>query len=185
MNNENLVIYDFKILYEILNEISDHINFKLININKITDLDLKAQDNYLVISNKKIKDIENQIEIPNFPIDIVKLVENINIKFLKKKYSQQSEIDLGVYKLNLNSRKIYNSEKSLDLTEREANIIVFLNKSKKPVKISKLQTEVWGHNSKLETHTVETHIYRLRKKINDVFEDKNFIKSSKYGYIIK
>ena len=185
MNNENLVIYDFKILYEILNEISDHINFKLININKITDLDLKSQDNYLVISNKKIKDIENQIEITNFPIDIVKLVENINIKFLKKKYSQQSEIDLGVYKLNLNSRKIYNSEMSLDLTEREANIIVFLNNSKKPVKISKLQTEVWGHNSKLETHTVETHIYRLRKKINDVFEDKNFIKSSKFGYIIK
>ena len=185
MNKENLVIYDFKILYEILNEISDHINFKLTNINKINDLDLKAQDNYLIISNKKIKDIENQIEITNFPIDVVKLVENINIKFLKKKYSQQSEIDLGVYKLNLNSRKIYNSEKSLDLTEREANIIVFLNNSKKPVKISKLQTEVWGHNSKLETHTVETHIYRLRKKINDVFEDKNFIKSSKFGYIIK
>ena len=185
MNNENLVIYDFKILYEILNEISDHINFKLININRITDLDLKAQDNYLVISNKKIKDIQNQIEITSFPVDIVKLIENINIKFLKKKYSQQSEIDLGVYKLNLNSRKIYNSEKSLDLTEREANIIVFLNNSKKPVKISKLQTEVWGHNSKLETHTVETHIYRLRKKINDVFEDKNFIKSSKFGYIIK
>ena len=185
MNNENLVIYDFQILYEILNEISDHINFKLTNINKITDLDLNAQDNYLVISNKKIKDIENQIEITNFPIDIVKLIENINIKFLKKKYSQQSEIDLGVYKLDLNSRKIYNSEKSLDLTEREANIIVFLNNSKKPVKISKLQTEVWGHNSKLETHTVETHIYRLRKKINDVFEDKNFIKSSKSGYIIK
>ena len=184
LNNENLVIYDFKILYEILNEISDHINFKLTNINKITDLDLKAQDNYLVISNKKIKDIENQIEVTNLPIDIVKLVENINIKFLKKKYSQQSEIDLGVYKLNLNSRKIYNNEKSLDLTEREANIIVFLNNSKKPVKISKLQTEVWGHNSKLETHTVETHIYRLRKKINDVFEDKNFIKSSKFGYII-
>ena len=185
MNNENLVIYDFKILYEILNEISDHLNFKLTNINKITDLDLNAQDNYLVISNKKIKDIENQIEITNFPIDIVKLIENINIKFLKKKYSQQSEIDLGVYKLNLNSRNIYNSEKSLDLTEREANIIVFLNNSKKPVKISKLQTEVWGHNSKLETHTVETHIYRLRKKINDVFGDKNFIKSSKFGYIIK
>ena len=186
MNNENLVIYDFKILYEILNEISNHVNFKLTHINKITDLDLKAQDNYLVISNKKIKDIknQNQIEITNFPIDIVKLVENINIKFLKKNYSQQSEIDLGVYKLNFNSRKIYNSEKSLDLTEREANIIVFLKNSKKPVKISKLQTEVWGHNSKLETHTVETHIYRLRKKINNIFGDNQFIKSSKLGYII-
>ena len=184
MNNENLVIYDFKILYEILNEISDHLNFKLTNIKKITDLDLNAQNNYLVISNKKIKDIENQIVIKNFPIDIVKLIENINIKFLKKKYSQQSEIDLGVYKLNLNSRKIFNNEKSLDLTEREANIIVFLNNSKDPVKISKLQTEVWGHNSKLETHTVETHIYRLRKKIKDKFKDNNFILSFKDGYKI-
>ncbi len=184
MNNENLVIYDFKILYEILNEISDHLNFKLTNIKKITDFDLDAQNNYLIISDKKIKDIENQIVINNFPIDIVKLIENINIKFLKKKYSQQSEIDLGVYKLNLNSRKIFNNEKSLDLTEREANIVIFLYNSKNPVKISKLQTEVWGHNSKLETHTVETHIYRLRKKINNIFEDKNFIKSSKSGYII-
>jgi DNA-binding response OmpR family regulator len=184
MNNQTLVIYDFKILYEILNEISDHLNFKLININKITDLDIKSQRNYLVISNKKIKDIENQIIISNFPINIVKLIENINIKFLKKKYSQQSEIDLGVYKLNLNSRKIFNNENSLDLTEREANIIFFLNNSKNPVKISKLQTEVWGYNSKLETHTVETHIYRLRKKINNIFSDKNFIKSSKAGYSI-
>ena len=184
MNNENLVIYDFKILYEILSEISDHINFNLTYINKITDLDLKTKDNYLVISNKKIKKFENQIVISNFPIDIVKLIENINIKFLKKKYNQQSEIDLGTYKLDLNSRKIFNSKKSLDLTEREANIIIFLNNSKAPVKISKLQTEVWGHNSKLETHTVETHIYRLRKKIHNVFEDKNFIKSFKSGYII-
>ena len=184
MNNQTLVIYDFNILYEILSELENYINFNLINVKKLSDINFKTEDNYLVISNKKIKDIENQIVIKNFPIDIVKLIENINIKFLKKKYSQQSEIDLGVYKLNLNSRKIFNSDKSLDLTEREANIIVFLNNSKNPVKISKLQTEVWGHNSKLETHTVETHIYRLRKKINNIFEDKNFIKSSKSGYII-
>ena len=70
------------------------------------------------------------------------------------------------------------------MTEREANIVIFLYKSNKPVKITKLQTEVWGHNSKLETHTVETHIYRLRKKINDIFNDNNFIKSSKLGYTI-
>tara|TARA_A100001015_G_scaffold246846_1_gene283428 strand:+ start:213 stop:767 length:555 start_codon:yes stop_codon:yes gene_type:complete len=184
MNNENLVIYDFKILYEILSEIGDQINFKLINIYKTTDLDLKDQENYLIISNRKIKDFENQIVLNNLPIDITKLIEFINIKFLKKKYSQQSDINIGIYKLNLNSRKIFNSQKTLDLTEREANIIIYLNNSKKPVKISKLQTEVWGHNSKLETHTVETHIYRLRKKIKNIFEDNNFIKSSKSGYII-
>ena len=184
MNNENLVIYDFKILYEILSEINNYINFKLIRVDKISELNLIDLNDYLLISNKKIKNIENQITLNNFPIDIIKLVESINVKFLKKKYSQQSDIDIGDYKLNLNSRKIFNGTKSLNLTEREANIVVYLNNSKKPVKISKLQTEVWGHNSKLETHTVETHIYRLRKKINDIFEDNNFIKSSKSGYVI-
>ena len=184
MNNQNLVIYDFKILYEILNEIDNYINFKLISVDKISDLNLKNQNDYLLISNKKIKNVENQITLNNFPIDIIKLIESINVKFLKKKYSQQSDIDIGDYKLNLNSRKIFNGTKSLNLTEREANIVIYLNNSKKPVKISKLQTEVWGHNSKLETHTVETHIYRLRKKINDTFEDNNFIKSSKSGYVI-
>ena len=184
MNNQTLVIYDFKVLYQILSEIQDQINFALINITKISDLNFKNKDNYLIISKKKIKDADNQMIINHFPIDITKLVESINIKFLKSKYSQQSEINLGFYKINLNSRIIFNKEYSLNLTEREANIIIFLHNSKKPVQISRLQTEVWGHNSKLETHTVETHIYRLRKKINDVFNDKTFIKSSKLGYII-
>ena len=184
MNNQTLVIYDFKILYQILVEIDEHISFNLLNIKKISELNLKNENNYLIISNKKLKGFENQITINHYPIGIIKLIESINIKFLKKKYNQQSEIDLGLYKLNLNSRKIFNKDKSLDLTERESNIIIFLNNSKTPVKISKLQTEVWGHNSKLETHTVETHIYRLRKKINDIFSDSNFIKSSKLGYTI-
>ena len=184
MNNENLVICDFKILYEILSELKDDINFKIINLKKITDLNFEDQDNYLIISNKKIRNFENQLDLINFPTGISKLIENINIMFLKKKYNKQSEIELGTYKLNLNSRKIYKSKKSLNLTEREANIIIFLHDSKKPVKISHLQTEVWGHNSKLETHTVETHIYRLRKKIKNIFDDNNFIKSSKSGYTI-
>ena len=184
MNNENLVIYDFKILYEILREINNYINFKLISVDKVSDLNLKDQNDYLLISNKKIKNVENQITLNNFPIDIIKLIESINVKFLKKKYSQQSDIDIGDYKLNLNSRKIFNGTKSLNLTEREANIVIYLNNSKKPVKISKLQTEVWGHNSKLETHTVETHIYRLRKKISQKFHDENFILTNKSGYEI-
>ena len=184
MNNQTLVIYDFKILYEILSELENHINFNLLNIKKLVELDSKNLNNFLIISGKK-QNIENQIMVDQFPIDINRFVELININFLKKKYNQQSEIDLGTYKLNLNSRKIFNEKNSLNLTEREANIIIFLYNSKKPVKISKLQTEVWGHNSKLETHTVETHIYRLRKKINNIFSDENFIKSSKAGYIIQ
>ena len=184
MNNQNLVIYDLKILYEILYEINNIMNFKLISVDKISDLNLRDQNDYLLISNKKIKNIENQITLNNFPIDIIKLIESINVKFLKKRYSQQSDIDIGDYKLNLNSRKIFNGAKSLNLTEREANIIIYLNNSKKPVNITKLQTEVWGHNLKLETHTVETHIYRLRSKISKNFKDHNFIISTKQGYLI-
>tara|TARA_A100001011_G_scaffold146410_1_gene154515 strand:- start:282 stop:836 length:555 start_codon:yes stop_codon:yes gene_type:complete len=184
MNNQTLVIYDFKVLYEILTEIENYLNFNLIKINKLKELNSNSLENYLVISNKKKKDVEEQIIVNKFPIDINKLIESINVKFLKNKYSQQSEINLGNYKLNLNTRSMHKNGTSLNLTEREANILIFLNNSKKPVNISKLQTEVWGHNSKLETHTVETHIYRLRKKINNLFNDKSFIKSSKSGYII-
>ncbi len=184
MNNQTLVIYDFKVLYEILSEIENYLNFNLIKINKLKEFNPNSLENYLIISDRKKKDVVEQIIVNKFPIDIKKLIENINIKFLKKKYSQQSEINLGNYKLNLNSRRIHKNEISLNLTEREANIIIFLNNSNKPVKISKLQTEVWGHNSKLETHTVETHIYRLRKKINNIFKDNNFIKSLKTGYTL-
>ena len=73
----------------------------------------------------------------------------------------------------------------LDLTEKEVHIISFLIDSNKPVNISKLQSEVWGHSSKLDTHTVETHIYRLRKKISSKFKDDDFIHSTKSGYSIK
>ncbi len=186
MNNQTLVIYDFKTLYEILKEIEKYLNFNLINIEKsmINELYINKNQNHLIITNKKIKDIDEQIFISKFPINLTKLIESINIRFLKKRYNQQSDIDLGKYKLNLNSRKMYDGNISLDLTEREANIIIFLKNSKKPVKVSKLQTEVWSHNSQLETHTVETHIYRLRKKINEIFKDKHFIKSSKLGYTI-
>ena len=186
MNNQTLVIYDFDTLYQILKEIDNYLNFKLLNVdkNKLDQRNLFNVDNFLIVSNKKIKHIDNNIVIDQLPIELSKLVENINVNFLKKKYNQQSDIYLGPYKLNLNSRKIFNEDKFLNLTEREANIVFFLKNSKKPVKISKLQTEVWGHNSKLETHTVETHIYRLRKKILNVFQDNDFIKSSKSGYII-
>ena len=186
MNSQTLVIYDFKILYDILKEIEEHLNFNLINTKKLIDKDRKTKknQNYLIISNKKIKDFDEYMLINHSPINLTKLIESINIRFLKKKYNQQSDIDLGKYRLNLNSRKMYYRDVSLALTEREANIIIYLKSSLEPVKITKLQSEVWGHNSKLDTHTVETHIYRLRKKINDFFKDNEFIKSSKIGYTI-
>ena len=76
------------------------------------------------------------------------------------------------------------NDKSLRLTEKEIRIINFLNISREPVALNKLQSEVWGYKSKLETHTVETHIYRLRKKIEKKFGDNKFISSIKGGYKI-
>jgi len=187
MNNQVLIIYDFPILFDILNEIKKNLNFKLLNISKTeySKLQLDAFENFLIITKKKNLNLENQIVIDNYPLRIQKILETININFLKNKFNQQSDINLGLYKLNLNSRKMFDEKYELDLTEKEANIIIFLKKSEKPVTINQLQTEVWGHNSKLETHTVETHIYRLRKKITDTFNKDDFIKSTKSGYTIK
>ena len=108
----------------------------------------------------------------------------INLKFLKERFISQSDIIVGSYKLDLNSREISINKKIVNLTEREVNLILFLKRSSKPVKIDELQKEVWDYGSELETHTVETHIYRLRKKIKEKFDDENFITSSKEGYLI-
>ena len=84
---------------------------------------------------------------------------------LREKFSYQSDIAIGKYKLNLNSKEISKNNITIDLTEREMNLILFLKQKSDPVKIDELQKEVWEYGSDLETHTVETHIYRLRKKL--------------------
>ena len=108
----------------------------------------------------------------------------LNIKLIKQKYIDQSKIEIKKYNLDLNSREIMKNEKKLKLTEREIDIILYLNENKNPQNIEILQKKVWGHVSDLETHTVETHIYRLRKKIKDIFGDDNFIISLDSGYKI-
>ncbi len=184
---QNLIIYDFIELFYILDEIKNNLNFKLSKVSKkeFANIKLDYSINNLIITKKKIPDIENQIVLNNYPIRISKIIETININFLKNRFVQQSDINLGLYKLNLNSRKMFDDKNELSLTEKESDIIIFLKKSEKPVSIDELQTKVWGHSLKLDTHTVETHIYRLRKKINNKFNNDNFIISTKLGYNIK
>ena len=86
--------------------------------------------------------------------------------------------------MDINSRELKKDKLSLKLTERETDMILFLNNSKKPVNVTTLEKEIWQHSSELETHTVETHIYRLRKKIKTQFGNDNLIKSNKDGYTI-
>ena len=187
MNKQNLIIYDFIELFYILNEIKNNLNFSLLNVSKkeFSELKLDNLSSFLIITKNKVPDLENQIVFDNYPLRISKIIETININFLKNRFSQQSDIDLGFYRLNLNSRKMFDDKNELNLTEKEADIIIFLKKSEKSVSIDELQTEVWGHSSKLDTHTVETHIYRLRKKISNKFNNHDFIKSTKLGYNIK
>ena len=80
---------------------------------------------------------------------------------------------------------MFQNKIKLKLTEKEINSIIYLNSAEKSVNIQELQSKVWGYQSELETHTVETHIYRLRKKISKVFDDENFIISNKDGYKIE
>ena len=194
MNKQSIIIYDFEILFIILKEIKENLKFEIFNLikdDKIPKLDNNTYGNYLIVvkslSNFINKDIEKKklYLIENLPIKIDKLIEKINIQLLKQKYNYQSEIRINKYKLNLNSREISLNKKLVKLTEREIDIILFLNENKKPINIDILQKEVWGYSSELETHTVETHIYRLRKKLKDKFNDEEFILSLKKGYQIK
>ena len=182
MNNYNLVIYEFEELYKILLEIKKDINLNFEKINKQQLSDLNSKSNCLIFTQKEIPGLNNQIIFNNFPISIFKLLEKINIEFIKKNFHDQSDVLINNYNLNLNSREICFGKNKLKLTEKEISSIIYLSKSKKPVKIQELQSNVWGYQSQLETHTVETHIYRLRKKISKVFKDEGFILSKDDGY---
>ena len=117
----------------------------------------------LLLTEKKNLHQANVLEL-NFPLEISKLVEKINIQFLKFKTKENSNFSIGNYIINLNSRELILDLKVVNLTEKEVNLIMFLNKFSDPVNVERLQFEVWGYGNKLETHTVETHIHRLRKK---------------------
>jgi len=186
MSDKKVLIFEHNTLFSILSEIKEHLNFEIIELNNENSGVILKEiiSDYLIISNDEKKNFKNQISFNDLPIGINKMVQAINIKFLKDKFNLQSDVNIGAYKINLNSREISKNKVKLSLTERETNLIIYLYKSQNPVKIETLQKEVWEYGSKLDTHTVETHIYRLRKKISEKFNDQNFIKSQKKGYEI-
>ena len=208
MFKHNIIITEFNVLYQILFEINDYLKFNLskTNLKDINKLDLSSSiilskfiyKDELILKkkinpNKIIFLLENGKSVKNIndyryifiPFNINNFVEKINVQLLKKKFNDQSFIKISNYTLDLNSRVISNGVENLKLTEKEINIIIFLDKNKKPQKVSVLENEVWSYASELETHTVETHIYRLRKKIFNKFKDNNFILSKEDGYLIK
>ena len=185
MHLKILIIYEYQILFEILNEIKEKLNFKIIKLNSKEYIDFKhdKKNNYLILSSKKHENVDDCLILSDIPIKFEKLIELININFLKNKFLDQSNVKIGKYSLDLNSRKIAFKDKNLNLTERETNLIVFIHE-KKSVSVKDLQKKVWEYSVDLETHTVETHIYRLRKKMKEKFGDENFITNNEKGYLI-
>ena len=191
---QNVYIINYNLLYEILDEIKENLSFKTIkfeneeDFKKNFDLDII---NYLVISktdhklllNNNITD-KNLLELNDLPLSLKKLLELINIKLIKLKFNQQSKIIIKGYELNLNSKFFSKDGSKLKLTEKEIEIILYLNIKDIKHNVADLQKNIWGYSADMETHTVETHIYRLRKKISDLFKDEKFILSHKNGYFI-
>ena len=135
-------------------------------------------------NNIKIKTKLQKHELIYYPFNLKNFIEKINLTYIKSKFIINSKVDLLNYTINLNTREIIEGQNSLKLTEREKNFLLFLKNSKKPQTISNILESVWKYSKDVETHTVETHVHRLRKKFLDSFNDKNFIKNNKCGYYI-
>lgn len=191
MLSQNIFILNSKTLYDILIELKNLLNFNILHMNE-KDLNKNTFDdykNYILLTND-LKNLEKNpyidmakvLVINEIPIPIKKLLEKINIFILKESFQTQSKKKIKDYYFDLNDRTIFKKEKKVKLTEKELQLILYLDLKKDPQNIIKLQNEIWGYNKDLETHTVETHIYRLRKKIQKEFNDEQFIKSNKKGY---
>ena len=197
MLSHKLHILNIPELDKIIIEIKDYFNYEVLYFNEKKDLikkideDKKFLNNSIIIVNQKDfsslkgKTNEKQIHcITKLPIKISNLADQLNARLIQQNYSAQSNININKYILDINSRILKKSGNELKLTEREIDTIIFLKNENKPVKVDILQRKVWKYGEDLETHTVETHIYRLRKKIKDTFNDDLFIESKKDGYII-
>ena len=197
MFKQSVNIVEFETLYNILYEIKTLFKFNIYNHKNLNDFNNETQlkkinitNSVIIVNNKNHslfsnKEMNNNILIfDGIPTKIGEFIDKINTQLIKQKYNLQSKLDIKNYVLNLNSRIISCKDKILKLTEKEIDIILFLNENKIPQSVHNLQNEVWGYVADLETHTVETHIYRLRKKIKDKFSDQNFIISHDEGYLI-
>ena len=190
---QNVFIINYNSLYEILDEIKEILSFKIIKLENEDDFknnnDLDAA-NCIIISKTNPKLLLNDItdrnllDFKDLPLSLKKILELINIKLIKLKFNQQSKVIIKGYELNLNSKLFSKDDLNLKLTEKEIKIILYLNDTKIKHNVADLQKNIWDYSTNMETHTVETHIYRLRKKISDLFKDESFILSHKNGYFI-
>ena len=182
-----------------LNELEPFLKFNSVKEKNSSDFDvilfheeaLKDKEDKKIINNSnslKICSSNNKnssnnydafLEMPSSLKEINIVVENVAAK---KVFSKNSSIEIKKYLLNKNEKKLSRSENEIILTEKEIQLLELFLNNKQPISKDKILSSVWNYSSDADTHTVETHIYRLRKKINDKFSDENFIINSKDGY---
>ena len=208
MHKINVLAFGSENFNTSLNEIEDHLNFKLTTVDK--NIDTKLFKNYdilfchedflkenssvdLLKNSKKTKILafsSNQIKFDFFAdkIFLPTKIENINLiienSIVKKNFSQNSSIKIKDYFLDKNEKKLVKDENFIFLTEKEIQLLEIFLKYNKAITKNMILSEVWKYSKDADTHTVETHIYRLRKKIKSKFEDEDFILNNTSGYVL-
>ncbi len=177
----NLILYES--LKEFKNENINAVLFDYENSKKILSLNINKPKIYIQEKNKI--NIEKKPEvIIKLPLNILQFNQEI-INICKKfEFNNNSLINIKNYILDKNERILKKNNIFLKITEKEIDFIEILNSSTKPLSRDFILKNIWNYSSDTDTHTVETHIYRLRQKIKDKFEDSNFIKNSKKGYTL-
>ena len=212
MDNHTISIFGSKIFLEIINEVKLFSRFKIKFYDNL-DLCIKdaEKESQLVVFfvNELNKDFLHKIKINNFPLILVvessvaknkssgELIEQLDMPFTifdfkkriisliaKNEFKKNSLIHLSGYIIDKNERKIKKNNLALQLSEKEVNFLILFSKNKDPINRNLVLKNVWKYSEDSETHTVETHIHRLRKKILDKFGDNDFIKNNKKGYFI-
>ena len=212
MNDLTISIFGSKIFYEILNELNLFKKFKikyyqdlaiylkndekenvlvvflnskkeliLFEKNKISNFPLLLISNFLIPKNIFSNDLTEKLVMPFSILEFEKKTISL---FAKNKFRKNSLIKLGNYIIDKNERKISKENLELQLSEKEINFLILFASNKQPIERNLVLKNVWNYSSETETHTVETHIHRLRKKILQKFNDKNFIKNNNKGYFI-
>tara|TARA_B100000427_G_C15366895_1_gene532515 strand:+ start:47 stop:685 length:639 start_codon:yes stop_codon:yes gene_type:complete len=177
----NLCAENAKKLNQIVIFFIDDTNKKLLSNNNLNSLSL------ILISKKSVSKntfSNGLVETLKTPFTILDLDKKIVSIFAKYQFKKNSLIFLNNYIIDKNERKLKKNNLEIKLSEKEINFLVLFSKSKIPISKNEVLKKVWNYSSKSETHTVETHVHRLRKKILDKFGDNHFIKNNNSGYYI-
>ena len=183
--NELKTFLKFNPVFENSNKKYEVILFHIEAIMDQGQKDIIEKSNAIKICLGKKNEIkgnfESNIDLPSSLKEINSMIESTAAKNI---FNKNSSIEIKDYFLNKNEKKLSKSNQFIDLTEKEIQLLELLLNKKKPISRDKILSTVWNYSSEADTHTVETHIYRLRKKISDKFLDENFILNSKEGYYL-